>query len=262
MAVNGDGTAESAECTDAGTEVRGGLEPRTSARLRRNAEGGRHRLPSTGRGPSAVTAPPAGARSAAVTDDIDEECAPALNEQPDDVDDARDVKAASVTAAPAGGRRARVIAFGVLPALTVILGGSAGYLTWKTISADFLRQARVESVRAAADGAAALLTYHTDTVDSDLRAARERLTGKFKTSYTAYTHQVVIPDSHRKHISAVATVPAAASVWATTDQAVVMVFVNQTFNSDFDPPTGTASSVRVTLAKVGGRWLISDFTPV
>ena len=163
---------------------------------------------------------------------------------------------------PPVGRAARVIAFGVLPALLVLLGAGAGFMTWTTISANFLRQARVDSVRAATDGAAALLTYHADSVDSDLRAARERLTGNFKTSYTAYTHQVVIPDSHRKHVSAVAIVPAAASVWTSTSRAVVMVFVNQTFNSDLDPPTATASSVRVSLAKISGRWLISDFTPV
>ncbi|MGO9151887.1 hypothetical protein [Mycobacterium sp.] len=192
--------------------------------------------------------------------DLDEEGVAA----PGDRDDAEapDDDAASVAPAVAGSRATRAIAFGVLPALLVLLGAGAGFMTWTAISANFLRQARVDSVRAATDGAAALLTYHADSVDSDLRAARERLTGNFKTSYTAYTHQVVIPDSHRKHVSAVATVPAAASVWVTTSRAVVMVFVNQTFNSDLDPPTATASSVRVTLAKVVGRWLISDFSPV
>ncbi len=176
--------------------------------------------------------------------------------------EAPDCGAASVALPAVAGRAARAVAFGVLPGLLVLLGAVAGVMTWTTISAGFLRQARADAVRAATDGAAALLTYHADSVDSDLRAARERLTGKFKASYTAYTHQVVIPDSHRKHVSAVAVVPAAASVSATTSRAVVIVFVNQTFNSDLDPPTATASSVRVSLAKIGGRWLISDFTPV
>jgi Mce-associated membrane protein len=57
-------------------------------------------------------------------------------------------------------------------------------------------------------------------------------------------------------------IPAAASVSATLHHAVVMVYVNQTFMHDPDPPTSTASSVRVTLEKVGRRWLISEFTPV
>jgi len=207
------------------------------------AKGGRHRLPI-----AVKTADP-------WNEDVTAPCDSAETEAPENTP-------ATEAVAPPGGRATRAIAFGVLPALTIVLGAAGGFFTWTTISANFLRQARTESVRAAADGAAALLTYHADSVDSELRAARERLTGNFKTSYTAYTHQVVIPGSHRKHVSAVATVPAAASVWAATDRAVVMVFVNQTFNSDFDPPTGTASSVRVTLVKVSGRWLISDFSPV
>jgi hypothetical protein len=42
----------------------------------------------------------------------------------------------------------------------------------------------LESLRAATDGTAALLCYKPDTVDKDLGAARDRLTGEFKDSYT------------------------------------------------------------------------------
>lgn len=59
-----------------------------------------------------------------------------------------------------------------------------------------------------------------------------------------------------------ATVPAAASVSATGEHAIVLLFVNQTIIVSQDPPTSTASSVRVTLDKVDGRWLISRFDPV
>jgi Mce-associated membrane protein len=73
---------------------------------------------------------------------------------------------------------------------------------------------------------------------------------------------MVVPGSREKQISAVASVPAAASVSATDDSAVVLLFVNQTINIGSDAPSGTASCVRVTLAKVDGRWLISKFEPV
>jgi Mce-associated membrane protein len=88
------------------------------------------------------------------------------------------------------------------------------------------------------------------------------LTGTFKESYTQLTHDVVIPGAKQRHISAVATVPAAASVSANAIHAVVLVFVNQTVNVGTDPPSGTASAVRVTLDKVGDRWLISGFDPI
>jgi Mce-associated membrane protein len=122
--------------------------------------------------------------------------------------------------------------------------------------------ARAESVRAATDSTIALLSYKPDMVEKDLDAARGRLTGTFLSAYTSLTHDVVIPGAKQKQISAVATVPAAASTLATENHAVVLLFVNQTVIIGQDAPTNTASSVRVTLDKVGGRWLISQFDPV
>jgi Mce-associated membrane protein len=72
----------------------------------------------------------------------------------------------------------------------------------------------------------------------------------------------VIPGAKEKRISAVASVPAAASVSADPNHAVVLVFVNQTVVVGQDAPTDTASSVRVTLEKIGDHWLIAKFDPV
>jgi Mce-associated membrane protein len=72
----------------------------------------------------------------------------------------------------------------------------------------------------------------------------------------------VIPGAKEKQISAVASVPAAASVSADPGEAVVLLFVNQTVTVGNGAPTDTASSVRITLDKVGERWLISKFEPV
>jgi Mce-associated membrane protein len=122
--------------------------------------------------------------------------------------------------------------------------------------------ASAESVRAATDGTIALLSYRPDTVQKELEAAQGRLTGTFLDSYKSLTHDVVIPGAKEKQISAVATVPAAASTSATENHAVVLLFVDQTVIVGKDAPTNTASSVRVTLDKVEGRWLISQFDPV
>ena len=59
-----------------------------------------------------------------------------------------------------------------------------------------------------------------------------------------------------------ATVPAAAAASATPTHAVVLLFVNQSVIVGQSAPTSTASSVRVTVDKVGARWLISQFDPV
>lgn len=88
------------------------------------------------------------------------------------------------------------------------------------------------------------------------------MTGEFRDSYTSLTNDVVIPGAREKRISTVATVPAAASVQASTDHAVVVVFVNQATTVGDDVPTDTASTVRVTLEKVDDQWLMSGFEPI
>jgi Mce-associated membrane protein len=156
----------------------------------------------------------------------------------------------------------RVVAFGLLPAVAMLLAAAAGFLKWQDSSLRDSESARIESVQAATDSTIRILSYRPDTVDRDLGAARDRLTGTFLDAYTSLTNDVVIPGAKQKQISAVATVPAAASVSATQNHAVVLVFVNQTVNVGNDVPSGTASSVKVTLDKQGDRWLISGFDPV
>ncbi|MEN3319713.1 MAG: Mce-associated rane protein [Mycobacterium sp.] len=156
----------------------------------------------------------------------------------------------------------RVFAFGVLPAVALLLAIGAGYLKWTDNSVRDNGIARVESVQAAKDSTIALLSYKPDTVEQQLTAARDLLSGDFRDSYTSLTSDVVIPGAKQKQVSAVATVPAIASVSADPRHAVVLVFVNQTVVVGQTAPTDTASSVRVTLDKVGDRWLISKFDPV
>jgi Mce-associated membrane protein len=161
-----------------------------------------------------------------------------------------------------GTRWSRVSVLGALPVLVMLLAAAAGFMKFQDASARDADTARAESVRAATDSTIALLSYRHDTVQQDLEAAQTRLTGTFLDSYTKLTHDVVIPGAKQKEISAVATVPAAASASATADHAVVLLFVNQTVLIGKDVPTNTASSVRVTLDKINGRWLVSGFDPV
>ncbi|BBZ47959.1 hypothetical protein [Mycobacterium parmense] len=159
-------------------------------------------------------------------------------------------------------RWSRLLVFGVLPISALLIAVATGFLKWQDASNRWSRAAEIESVAAAKDSSVAILSYQPDTVEKDLDAARDRLTGKFKDSYTQLVHDVVIPGAKKDHISAVATVPAVASVSANPDHAVALVYVDQTVIVGNDAPTDTASTVRVTMDKVGNRWLISSFDPV
>ncbi|MCP9270759.1 prolipoprotein diacylglyceryl transferase [Mycolicibacterium arenosum] len=161
-----------------------------------------------------------------------------------------------------GGRVAKVFAFGVVPFLAVVVAVAVGWLAFVDIRSDQVAAARDQAVQAAKDSTITLLSYNPDSVEQQLTDARGLLTGEFKDSYTQLTTDVVIPGAKQQRISAVATTPRAASVSTETDHAVVLVFVNQTVVVGDSQPSATISSVRVTLEKVDGKWLISKFEPV
>jgi Mce-associated membrane protein len=153
----------------------------------------------------------------------------------------------------------RVLVYGILPGLVLLLALAAGFLKWKDSSVRNADLIRSQSVTAARDSAVAVLSFRFGTVDSDVAAARERLTGEFRDTYAKVTQQTLIPDAKERHVIATATVPAAAAESTTENHAVVLLFVNQTVRIGDSRPTDSASSVRVTLDKVGERWLISGF---
>jgi Mce-associated membrane protein len=185
------------------------------------------------------------------------------------LDDASDVSAANASevGTPVSVRRrfrwSRVFVVGVLPAAAMLLAVGAGFVRYQDGINREVSQAKADAVRAATDSTVAILSYRHDSAQKELEAAQGRLTGKFLDTYTKLTHDVVIPGAQQKKIDAVATVPAAAATSATTaTHAVVLLFVDQTVNIGTDPPTQSASSVRVTLDKVANRWLIAEFEPV
>ena len=155
----------------------------------------------------------------------------------------------------------RVVVFGVFPVLALVLALTAGLLKWQASSQES-GSAAAESLQAAKDATVALLAYGPDTVERDLTAARSRTTGEFRDSYTQLTDDVVIPGAKQQQITTVVTIPAASSVSADQDRAVALLFVNQTTTIGKGATTPSVSSVRVTLEKVDGRWLISGFDPV
>lgn len=167
---------------------------------------------------------------------------------------------------PKGPRRQldwmRIVTYGLLPAVALILFMGAGYLKWTDTTIRDAQTARIQSVQAARDATVALLSYTPADVDEQLVAARDLLTGEFRNSYTSLTNDVVIPGAKQQQITAVASVPAASSVSANVDHAVALVFVDQTTTVGSGAPSALASTVRVGLDKVNGRWLVSQFDPV
>jgi Mce-associated membrane protein len=109
----------------------------------------------------------------------------------------------------------------------------------------------------------ALLSYSPDSLDKDFATAKSKLTGSFLSYYTQFTEQIVAPAAKQKAVKTEAAIVRAAVSEIGPDKAVVLVFINQTTQSKDRPDASFInSSVRVTLQKIDGGWLISSFDPV
>jgi Mce-associated membrane protein len=118
------------------------------------------------------------------------------------------------------------------------------------------------AIQAASDGAVAALSYSPDGMARDFATAKSHLTGDFLNYYDKFTKEFVTPMVQQKHIAQTATVVRAAVSELHRNSAVVLVFLNETTtNKDKPQPLITPSSVRITLTKVNGSWLISKLDP-
>jgi Mce-associated membrane protein len=168
-----------------------------------------------------------------------------------------------------GETRRRLSAIPVIPVVLVLgllaAGAVAGWLYVTQYRPDQQTDHAVAQsvVNAARDGTVALLSYKPDTLDKDFAAAKSHLTGDFLNYYNDFTKQVVTPAAQTKGVATTAQVVGAAPSELHPDSAVVLVFVNQVTTSKERPdPAMASSSVKVSLVKSNGQWLINKFDPL
>lgn len=177
-----------------------------------------------------------------------------------DVDETVEPTDAPAEAEPSRAR-SRVSLPVLLGAITLVLGLTCAVLRWLIVAQDQSDAARDEAVQAAKEITAEMLSYETETVDQQLNAARDRMTGEFLGTYTAMINEV-IPAAHAQQIAAVAEVLRAGVVSAKPDSAELVLFVNQSVQVGNTMPKKTASVARATLVKEGDQWMLSKYEPV
>ena len=181
-----------------------------------------------------------------------------------DAEDSTSADAAPVRRGDRGVIR-RNIGVILVAAALVISAGVAGWLYFYQYRVDQQTNSDAENValEAAKTGTIGLLSYAPDTLDKDFANAKSNLTGDFLSYYTQFTEQIVTPAAKEKQVKTAASVVRAAVSEMHPDSAVVLLFVNQVTTSKENPDGAfAASSVKVGLKKIDGRWLINTFDPV
>lgn len=143
-----------------------------------------------------------------------------------------------------------------LVAVALVL--TAGLLALRARSEDRVEQARTAALAAAESHAVDLLSYDYRHLDRDFARAGKALTGSFADDYATTTKTVVRPTALEVKAVVTAEVAASSVVRASQNQAVVLLFVNQTTTSTrVEGPKVDLNRVRLTLTRVDGDWLVS-----
>jgi Mce-associated membrane protein len=153
----------------------------------------------------------------------------------------------------------------VLILLLLVSGGSAAWLYFERYRPNQQIDPSVERavVNAASDGTVALLSYSPESLDKDFANAKSHLSGDFLSYYNEFTEQIVAPAAKQKSLKTTAHVIGAGLSELHPNSAVVLVFVDQsTTSKDRPDPAMAASTVRVSMTRINGSWLITKFDPI
>lgn len=158
--------------------------------------------------------------------------------------------------------RWKTLAGPVILVATAVLA-AALYITVHRPDQQSAAAAAQSAIDAASSGTVALLSYAPETLDRDMERARTLMAGGFATYYGKFTADVVAPAVRTKGIKASAQVLNAALMEIGSNEAKVLVFLNQeTASRDRPEPARTASSVIVSLTKTDNEWRVSALDPV
>lgn len=154
----------------------------------------------------------------------------------------------------------RIATVAVLTLLVAGSGAAAGIWDTQAANATATQQERDAAAAAAKAEIPQILSYDYRTLSADLARARADTAGEFSAQFDQLASQLIEPNAPKQQTVTKAVVPAAAAMDSSGDQVTVLVFVQQsTTNKQQPKPQVSAGQLRLTMQKVNGRWLVSQF---
>ena len=142
--------------------------------------------------------------------------------------------------------------------MTALMAAATTYLWLQVREHDRTEQARRTGLEASRDAARLLFSYDYRTLEKDFSTGRALTTGEFRKQYDKTTTKVVSDVAKQYKAVVKADVVSAGVVRATPEQVITIVYVNQvTTSTRVTGEKVDLSRVKMTLAKVGGRWLVT-----
>ena len=146
----------------------------------------------------------------------------------------------------------------VLVLATLALVVAAAVLALEVREQQQVEQAREDALAVAEGSAVEVLSYDHRRLDEDVAEAERLSTGRFLEQYRAATRDLA-EQARAGSVVVTARVPSASVQTASADEVVVLLFVDQTTErADLAEPRLDQNRVRLTVQRVGGRWLVAE----
>ncbi|WP_153407168.1 Mce protein [Nocardia macrotermitis] len=133
----------------------------------------------------------------------------------------------------------------------------AGVFGWKLSNRDAVDTAAQQALSTAQTYAVTLTSIDSQHIDDDYTHVLDGATGDFKNMYSQSSAQLkkMLIDNKARSVGKVVDASVRS---ASTDQVVVMLFVDQEITNTVSPdPRIDRSRIIMTMRSVGGRWLAS-----
>jgi Tfp pilus assembly protein PilE len=167
-----------------------------------------------------------------------------------------------------GGSGGSVLRWGLAAFLVVVVAVAAvlvvleiSSLRPRTAENRAAEQQRSAVVRAAERFTVQVNTYDAASMDAYQRSMSTMMSPKFRTDYKKVTDQLAATIKQAK-VTSKGVVLASAVASLDADSAQVLVVSDASVRTIYDPNLARHFRWEVSLVRIGGRWLVDDFTPV
>ncbi|HVV30332.1 MAG TPA: hypothetical protein VHC41_05585 [Mycobacteriales bacterium] len=160
-------------------------------------------------------------------------------------------------------RRAKVVSATLLGAVVIALAVLVSLLAVHNNRASALDHARKDALTQATKRVPEVLSYSYKTFDKDNARARQDTTGQFAKDFATLSDTVIAPGAKKAETVTKAQAIASSVLTASRTQVDVMLFIQQSTTSKTQTTTKIdKSTVRVTMAKANGAWLVSNLATI
>ncbi|MFJ2834340.1 hypothetical protein ACIO52_03170 [Nocardia sp. NPDC087230] len=147
--------------------------------------------------------------------------------------------------------------------LAVCLVSAAAVTTVGASDARAADRAGREARDFAVETVSQILSYDHRNVEQHFTSVLDSLGGEFRPQFEEVSRQVIVPSAQKRQVVTNADVVGSSVIDARPDRAELLLFVNQSTTSAEQPETKIdGSRVRVTVERIGSRWLIVDMKPI